>query len=75
MPFSLIVAETDILPINVPVARFQLLDQFALGITPAAQQLRRSDIESQCAEQQLSQLHYYPNQRSVCPVKQIIIRD
>jgi len=46
------VAETDILPINVPVARFQLLDQFALGITPAAQQLRRSDIESQCAEQQ-----------------------
>lgn len=26
-------------------------------------------------EQMLSQLHYYPNQRSVCPVKQIIIRD
>ena len=52
MPFSLIVAETYILPINVPVARFQLLDQLALGIMPAAQQLRRSDIESQRTKKQ-----------------------
>ena len=52
MPFPLIVAETDILPINVPVARFQLPNQLALGITPTTQQLRRSDVESQRAKKQ-----------------------
>lgn len=32
-------------------------------------------VVSECTEKNLSQLHYYPNQRGVCPVKQIIIRD
>lgn len=52
VPFSLIVAETDILPINVPVARFQLPNQLAFGITPTTQQLRRTHIESQRAKKQ-----------------------
>ena len=34
-----------------------------------------TDIVGKCGKEQLSQLHYYPNQISVCPVKQIIIRD
>ena len=32
--FSLVVAEGDILPVDVPVARLQLSDQRALGIFP-----------------------------------------
>lgn len=54
---------------DVAVAGFQLFDYTGL--------IDRSgtDIVSQRTEKNLSQLHYYPNQRSVCPVKQIIIRD
>jgi len=37
VPFPLIVAETDILPINVPVTHFQLLEQLTFGIMFAAQ--------------------------------------
>ena len=34
-----------------------------------------ADVVGRRTQPPLSQLHYYPNQRSVCPVKQIIIRD
>ena len=32
-------------------------------------------VIGECAEKNLSQLHYYPNQRGIYPVKQIIIYD
>ena len=51
VPFTLVVAEGDILPINVPVARFQFSDQRAFGVSVAAQKFRRTDIESQRAKQ------------------------
>ena len=44
MAFSLVVAEGDILPINVPVARLQLSDQLAFGYLPTPQQTVRTDI-------------------------------
>ena len=75
VPFPFVVAESDILPIDVPVACLQLSDQRAFGYLPAPQQTVWTDIVGKRGKEQLSQLHYYPNQRSVCPVKQIIIRD
>lgn len=75
VPFTLVVAESDILPIDVPIACLQLSDQRAFGYLSASQQTVRTDIVGERGKQELSQLHYYPNQRSVCPVKQIIIRD
>ena len=75
VPFTFVVAESDIFPVNVPVARLQFSDQCAFGYLPAPQKPVWTDIVGECGKEQLSQLHYYPNQRSVCPVKQIIIRD
>lgn len=73
VPFSLVMAESDILMVNVPVASLQLFYQPAFGVSSVPQELRRTDIESQRAKKQLSRLHYYPNQRNVYPVKQIFI--
>ena len=75
VPFPLVVAESDILPIDVPVARLQFSDQRAFRYLSAPQKPVWTDIVGERGKQELSQLHYYPNQRSVCPVKQIIIRD
>ena len=73
MPFSLVVAESDILPIDVPVASLQLSDQLAFGYLSAPQQTVWTDIVGKRGKEQLSRLHYYPNQRNVYPVKQIFI--
>jgi len=51
MPFALVVAEGDILPVDVPVARLQLPDQCAFRVSLAAQQLRRTNIVGECAKQ------------------------
>ena len=75
VPFTLVVAESDIFPVNVPVASLQLSDQFAFGYLPAPQKPVWTDIVGERGKEQLSQLHYYPNQRGIYPVKQIIIRD
>ena len=60
VPFPLVVAESDIFPVNVPVARFQLPYQLAFGVSLTAQQLRRTHIESQRAKQNLSKPQHYP---------------
>ena len=44
VPFPLVVAEGDILAVNVPVARLQLSDQHAFGYLPAPQKAVRTDI-------------------------------
>lgn len=44
VPFSLVIAESDILPIDVPVACLQLSDQRAFGYLPAPQQTVWTDI-------------------------------
>ena len=75
VPFTLVVAESDILPVDVPVARLQLSDQRAFGNLSATQKSIWTDIVGERGKQKLSRLHYYPNQRNVYPVKQIIIRD
>ena len=51
VPFSLVVTESDILPVNVPVARLQLFNQPAFGVFLVAQEFRGTDIESQRAKQ------------------------
>ena len=51
VPFTLVVAESDILAVNVPVARFQFSDQRAFGVSVAAQKFRRTDIVGECAKQ------------------------
>ena len=51
VPFTLVVAESDIFPVNVPVASLQLFYQPAFGVSPVPQELRRTDIESQRAKQ------------------------
>ena len=42
--FPLVVAESDILPVDVPVARLQLSDQRAFGYLPTPQKAVRTDI-------------------------------
>ena len=49
--FSLVVAESDILPIDVPVARLQLSDQRTFGYLPAPQKPVRTDIVGKCGKQ------------------------
>ena len=44
VPFPFVVAESDILPIDVPVACLQLSDQHAFGYLPAPQQTVWTDI-------------------------------
>ena len=44
MAFTLVVAESDILPINVSVTRLQLPDQRAFGYLSASQESVRTDI-------------------------------
>lgn len=51
VPFTLVVAESNILAVNVPVARFQFSDQHAFGVSVAAQNFRRTDIVGECAKQ------------------------
>ena len=51
VPFPLVVAESDILTVNVPVPRFQFPYQLAFRVSLTAQQLRRTHIESQRAKQ------------------------
>lgn len=52
MPFSLVVAESDILPINVPVTRLQLPDQRAFGYFPVPQQTVWTDIVGERGKEQ-----------------------
>lgn len=52
MPFSLVVAESDILPIDVPVARLQLSDQRAFGYLPVSQQTVWTDIVGKRGKEQ-----------------------
>ena len=50
VPFTFVVAESDIFPINVPVARLQLSDQRAFGYLPAPQKLVWTDIVGECGK-------------------------
>lgn len=44
MAFTIVVAESNILPIDVPVASLQLSDQRTFGYLPAPQKTVRTDI-------------------------------
>ena len=48
VPFPLVVAESDILPIDVPVARLQLSDQRAFGNLSATQKSIWTDMAKVC---------------------------
>ena len=61
VPFPFVVAESDILPIDVPVACLQLSDQHAFGYLPAPQQTVWTDIVGKRGKEQLSKPKYYPN--------------
>ena len=50
VPFTFVVAESDIFPINVPVARLQLSDQRAFGYLPAPQKPVWTDILGACGK-------------------------
>lgn len=52
---------------DVTVPGFQLFEERTVLDATAA------DIVGEAGKQQLSRLHYYPNQRNVYPVKQIFI--
>ena len=52
VPFTLVVAESDIFPVNVPVARLQLSDQFAFGYLPAPQKPVWTDIVGERGKEQ-----------------------
>ena len=69
MPFALVAAVGGVGLEDVAVATLQFLQDGGLVDDTG------TAVIGKCAEKNLSQLHYYPNQRSVCPVKQIIIRD
>ena len=55
VPFTLVVAESDILPVNVPVASLQLSDQRAFGYLPAPQKPVWTDIVGERGKQQVIQ--------------------
>lgn len=59
--FPLIVTESDILPIDIPVASLQLSDQLAFGYLPVPQQTVWTDIVGKRGKKQLSKPKYYPN--------------
>ena len=52
VPFPLVVAESDIFPVNVPVARLQFSDQRAFGYLSASQQTVRTDIVGERGKQE-----------------------
>ena len=52
MPFSLVVAESNILPIDVPVASLQLSDQRAFGYLPSSQKTIWTDIVGKRGKEQ-----------------------
>ena len=52
VPFTLVVAESDILPVNVPVARLQFSDQRAFGYLPAPQKPVWTDIVGERGKEQ-----------------------
>lgn len=59
--FSLVVAEGDILPVDVPVARLQLSDQRAFGYLSAPQKPVWSDIVGKRGKQKT----VFPNCRNI----------
>ena len=61
VPFTLVVAESDIFPVNVPVASLQLSDQFAFGYLPAPQKPVWTDIVGERGNKRLSR----PNWRNM----------
>ena len=66
VPFTLVVAESDILPVNVPVARLQFSDQRAFRYLSAPQKPVWTDIVGECGKEQLSKPKYYPNLTFYC---------
>ena len=52
VPFTLVVAESDIFPVNVPVARLQFSDQCAFGYLPAPQKPVWTDIVGERGKEQ-----------------------
>ena len=60
VPFTFVVAESDIFPVNVPVASLQLSDQFAFGYLPAPQKPVWTDIVGERGKEQLSKPQHYP---------------
>ena len=64
VPFPLVVAEGDILAVNVTVARLQLSDQHAFGYLPASQQTVLTDIVGERGKEQLSKPQHYPKNLS-----------
>ena len=52
VPFTLVVAESDILPVNVPVARLQFSDQRAFGYLSAPQKPVWTDIVGERGKEQ-----------------------
>ena len=60
VPFPLVVAESDIFPVNVPVARLQFSDQCAFGYLPAPQKPVWTDIVGERGKEQLSKPQHYP---------------
>jgi hypothetical protein len=52
VPFSLVVAENNILAVDVPVASFQLSDQLAFGCLPAPQKTIRTDVVGKRGKEQ-----------------------
>ena len=60
VPFTLVVAESDIFPVNVPVARLQFSDQRAFGYLSAPQKPVWTDIVGERGKEQLSKPQHYP---------------
>ena len=60
VPFPLVVAESDIFAVNVPVARLQFSDQCAFGYLPASQKPVWTDIVGERGKEQLSKPQHYP---------------
>ena len=52
VPFPFVVAESDIFPVNVPVARLQFSDQRAFGYLPAPQKPVWTDIVGERGKEQ-----------------------
>ena len=50
VPFTFVVAESDIFPMHVPVTRLQLSDQRAFGYLPAPQKPVWTDIVGECGK-------------------------
>ncbi|WP_304590580.1 hypothetical protein, partial [Bacteroides acidifaciens] len=68
MMLAFVMTKRKIISQNIPVTGFYPTQQTTFLISLSSKNWSRTTVIAQTGKQQLSQLHYYPNQRGIYPV-------